>query len=128
MNIPQGYEVKSSPAGSDTPPEIYAPGSDGPIMSFVYLDEFSALPSRDSVLLSVGSGYHNDPQLREDIREFGGRPAIAVQARTFADTYALISLSAEIGGSFWTFNFFGVDLGETEQLLRQASDSLTKQQ
>ena len=128
MNIPAGMQGVTPSVNGTEPPYIATPGSEDLLVSYKYWPGLTILPSEAEVMRSIGFAMVNEPLVRNDIKQFGGMSAVAGQARTINDSYFIISVAVNIGGSFWTLNFSGVGLEETEQLLRQASDSLTKQQ
>ena len=69
----------------------------------------------------------NDPHVREDITKFAEHPAVAFQIQTIANENVVIYIYSKIGNALWQMNFIGTSQEQADGLIRQASESLTKQ-
>ncbi|WP_222844753.1 hypothetical protein, partial [Buchananella hordeovulneris] len=127
MNIPQGYEGKEPTPESTDPPLVANLSGDGSQIAYFYSPADKELPPKEEVLLDVTYSMVNDPHARDDINEFAGKPAVAVQARTITDRWTVVYLYSKFGGGVWQINFAGTSQEQVDDLIRQASESLTKQ-
>ncbi|RRD41742.1 hypothetical protein [Buchananella hordeovulneris] len=84
---------------------------------------------------SFHSSLLTESQLRKDITEFAGNPAIVTQAKIIPIAQnnhpdydgTSIHVVTEIGDTRWGLGFSTASREETEALMKQAADSLTKQ-
>ncbi|WP_222844358.1 hypothetical protein, partial [Buchananella hordeovulneris] len=127
MNIPQGYEAKAANPESSTPPRVVSIHDDGTQIAYFYLNDSEVLPPQDELLSEFTYKMVNDPHIREDIASFAGNPAVALQIRTITDRLVIVYLYSKIGNKVWVMNITGTSQEQADDLIRQASESLTKQ-
>ncbi|RRD51593.1 hypothetical protein EII12_08235 [Buchananella hordeovulneris] len=134
IDMPEGF-YSDSVATSIESPVVFRSSIDGSSVIYVTprLDQ-PRVPSREEIEQALLGSLTNEPQIRDDLNEFAGGPAIVTQFKLLSSIHSgepdfdgtILSVFTEIGGSVWAFSFTASTREEAEALMKQAADSLQK--
>ncbi|MDO5081662.1 hypothetical protein [Buchananella hordeovulneris] len=127
MNIPQGYEGKEPTPESTRPPHISPIAGNDSQITYFCLPEGGTLPEENELLQEFAYKMVDSSHIREDLNNFAGHPAVALQVQTLMPEETIIYLYTQKGKRVWVMNFAAASQGQADDLIRQASESLTKQ-
>ncbi|RRD42688.1 hypothetical protein [Buchananella hordeovulneris] len=135
IDIPEGF-YSDIGAKSEESPVVLQSTIEGDSVIYVTprLDQ-PRVPSRAEIEQALLGSLTNEPQIRDDLNEFAGGPAIVTQFKLLSSIHygepgydgTVLSVFTEIGGSVWGFSFTALTREDAEALMKQAADSLQKQ-
>ncbi|WP_185695896.1 hypothetical protein, partial [Buchananella hordeovulneris] len=132
IDIPQGYVPDKH---SDDTPYLQSSTDEQAGLDFTHYHELQRMPSMKEAKESFHSSLLTETQIREDITSFAENPALTIQYKMIPlgenahPDYdgTTLHLLTEIGNTRWGLAFSTASREETEALMKQAADSLTKQ-
>ncbi|RRD41743.1 hypothetical protein [Buchananella hordeovulneris] len=135
IDIPQGFEFHAPDEHSQGKPYLQSTTDEQSLMGFVPRHDLKAMPSLEAAKKSFHSSLLTQSEILNDITTFSDSPAIIVQSKVIpvgendhpgydGTTFYVLT---EIGDTRWGLGFSTASREETEALMKQAADSLTKQ-
>ncbi|WP_143180973.1 hypothetical protein [Buchananella hordeovulneris] len=135
IDIPQGFEFHAPDEHSQGKPYLQSTTDEQSLMGFVPRHDLKAMPSLEAAKKSFHSSLLTQSEILDDITTFSDSPAIIVQSKLIpvaendypgydGTTFYVLT---EIGDTRWGLGFSTASREETETLMKQAADSLTKQ-
>ncbi|OKL52617.1 hypothetical protein BSZ40_00415 [Buchananella hordeovulneris] len=134
IDVPEGFSLDPTAVTPESP-VVLRSSSDADAVIYVTprLDQ-PRVPSREEIEQALLGSLTNEPQIRDDLNEFAGGPAITTQFKLLLSRDSndpdfdgtTLSVFTEIGGSVWAFSFTASTREEAEALMKQAADSLQK--
>lgn len=135
IDIPENFTPLIFELSEDKPPILKSSVDRHSDISFNPRLDMRKIPSREELKEYLASSLTNEPQIRDDLTEFAGNPAITTQFKLlpFAgeehDNWdgTILSTFVDIGGTRWALGFTASTRADAEALMQQVAASLAKQ-
>lgn len=134
IDIPENFTPLIFELSEDRPPILESSVDRHSDISFNPRLDMETIPSREKLEEDLASSLTNEPQIRDDLTEFAGNPAITTQFKLLPfvgeehDNWdgTILSTFVDIGGTRWALGFTASTRADAEALMQQVAASLAK--